>query len=80
MSNASNMIAGLEPREVRAEAEVRSARAERDVVVGFAGEVESIGLVERALVAVGRRIHEHDPVAGRDRLAGDLGVASSPGA
>ena len=74
------MIARLEAREVRAEAEVRPARAERDVVVRLAGDVEAVGIVERALVAVGRRVHEHDPVAGRDRPARDLGVAASPGA
>ena len=53
---------------------MRAAGAERDVVVRLAGDVEPVGIGERALVAVRRRVHEHDAVAGRDRLPGDLGV------
>ena len=57
---------------------MRSARAERDVVVRVPGDVEAVGIVERALVAVGRRVHEHHPLAGGDLPAVDLGVGGRP--
>jgi hypothetical protein len=58
--------------ERRAETEVRSAAAERNVVVGRAGDVEGEGGVEHVLVTIGRRMPEGDDVALLDGLAGHL--------
>ena len=64
----------LEARQAGAEAEV-GAEAERHVLVGRAGDVEAERIVEHVLVAVGRRVEEHQLVALVDRLAAQLDVA-----
>ena len=51
--------APLEPRERRAETEVR-ALAEGQARLGVAQHVEAIGLREDALVAIGRADEQHD--------------------
>src|SRR5437867_2219167 len=67
--------ADLAPREVRAEAEVRAARAEAHVVVRRAGHIEAVRLAPERLVAVRRVVPEDDLVAGVDPLPADLDVA-----
>src|SRR5262245_50829829 len=64
----------LAPREVRAETEVRTPATEPDVLVRCARDVEPEGIGERALVAVGRGVPQHDLLAGANELAGDLDV------
>ena len=64
----------LEAREVRAQAEVRSTGPERDVVVRVPGDVDVVGTLERALVAVRGGVHHQHVVALGDGLAADLGV------
>src|SRR3954469_7078371 len=64
----------LEPCERGTEAEV-GAEPERDVVVGRAGDVVALGIVEVLRVAVGRRVHEDDLLALPDGLTADLVVA-----
>ena len=49
--------------EVGAEAEVRAAGAEADVLVRRARDVEAERVGERALVAVGRVVADHDLLA-----------------
>ena len=71
---ASNISLASSRARCAAQAEVRAAGAERDVVVGVAGDVDVVGLVEGALVAVGRRVDDQHVVTLRDRLAADLGV------
>ena len=56
----------LHAGEVGAEAEVRAAPAEGDVGVGVAPDVEGVGVVEDALVPVGRGVEEDDLVARGD--------------
>ncbi len=58
-----------------AEAEVGAAAAEADVRVRVATEVEAAGVGEDVLVAVGRGIEQHDPVALVDLLAPQQEVA-----
>ena len=53
----------LEPGEVRAEAEVRAAAAERRVHVALAREVEPVRIGERLGIAVGRREPHDDALA-----------------
>ena len=60
--------------EVGAEAEVRTAGAEPDVLVRRAGDVEAERVGELALVAVGRVVEHHDLLALLDLLPADLGV------
>ena len=48
--------------------------AEPEVALHAPVDVEALGLVELALVAVRGDQHEHDPLPGAHRLAGDLGV------
>ena len=55
----------LEPRERRAQAEVR-ALAEGDARVGVAAQVVGVGVREGALVAVGRAEQQHHPLPGGD--------------
>src|SRR6476646_394116 len=57
----------LEARERRAQAEVTAACAER-LVLGLTAQVEAVGVLEAALVAVGRRVPHDDLVAGADLL------------
>src|SRR5713101_10031444 len=64
----------LHPREVGAEAEVRSATTERDVRVGRTRDVEPEWVVPYVFVAVGRDVPDHDLVAFSDRAPADLGV------
>src|SRR6202789_2055289 len=59
----------LHAGQVRPQAEVRPASAEGDVVVGGAGDVERVGVLERRFVAVGRGVPEGDLVALLDLLA-----------
>src|SRR3546814_19354118 len=56
-----------------AEADMR-AEAEGDLLVPFAFGVEGEGVAEHILVAVGRYIVQHQPVALADRLAADFDV------
>src|ERR1700761_7470514 len=49
----------LGAREHAAHAEVRTATAERDVTVRSAGDVELLGVVELALITIGRREQRH---------------------
>lgn len=56
-----------------AAAEVWSSAPERDVRVGGARDVESVGVVEHCLGSVRGVVEEHDLVAGTDRMPGDLG-------
>ena len=49
--------------EVGAQAEVRARAAEADVGVRVAADVERLGVVELARVAVGRAVEQHDLVA-----------------
>ena len=65
----------LEPREVRAEAEVRPAAPERRVHVALAREVEPVRVGERLGVAVGGREPDDDALARADAHAAQLGVA-----
>ena len=58
--------AGLEQRQVRAGAEVR-AEAEGEMIVVLAVQVEAIGVVVVALVAVGRADDHRQHAAGRHR-------------
>src|SRR2546421_1119061 len=64
----------LVAREVGAEAEVRAATTEGDVVVRLAGDVEHMWGRELVGIAVGGRVPERDLVAVLDRNAADLGV------
>ena len=57
----------LEPRQVRAEAEVR-AEPERDVPVVASRDVEHVGIVERPRIAVRRRVQQEQLVAFADLL------------
>ncbi len=66
--------ADLHPGEVRAEAEVRAAPAERHVLVRGPLDVEAHRVVEDALVAVGRYVPDDDLVAGGDGLAAEREV------
>src|SRR3546814_11923444 len=56
-----------------AEADMR-AEAEGDLLVPFAVGVEGEGVAEHILVAVGRYIVQHQPVALADRLAAAFAV------
>ena len=56
----------LDAGDVRAEAEVRSAAPEGDLVVRRASDVEAVGLSEGALVAVCGAVVHDDLVAGCD--------------
>src|SRR5205823_7588923 len=61
----------LDPRQRRADADVDAA-AEPDVLIGVRpGDVEGIGIVEDARVAVRRAEQQRDLRAARDRLAAD---------
>src|SRR5688572_3341354 len=65
--------ARLEPRERRPEAEVfaeAEAREAREIAI----EREPVGLVEAALVAIGRAQEHRDIAAARDAHAADLGI------
>ena len=53
---------------------MRATGAERDVIVGIAPDVDRVGTVEGALVAVGRRVDHQHVVARGDRLTAHLGV------
>src|ERR1700677_3733307 len=53
----------LHAGQIGPQAEVRPAPAEGDVVVGGAGDVERVGVLERRLVAVGRGVPEDHLVA-----------------
>ena len=53
----------LAPGEVGAEAEVRARAAEADVGVRVAADVEALGVVEHARVAVGGAVEQDDLVA-----------------
>jgi hypothetical protein len=53
----------LAPRQVGAEAEVRTRTAETNVRVGVPADVEGLGVVEHARVAVGGAVEQHDLVA-----------------
>ena len=64
--------------EVRAEAEVRSAAAERDVVVRCSCDVEAERVLEDVLVAVRGRVPQRDAVTFGDRDAADLRRAGGP--
>ena len=64
----------LEPGQRGAETEV-GAEPERDVLVGLAGHVEALGIVEVRRVAVGRRVHQHDLLTLADGRAAELVVA-----
>src|SRR5436309_897031 len=64
----------LAPGEVRAQAEVRAARPEAEVVVRRARGVETVGIAPERLVAVRRVVPEDDLVAGADRLPAELRV------
>ena len=64
----------LQARERGAEAEVPSARAER-LVLGFAAQVEAVGVLVARLVAVGGDVPHHHLLALLDLLAVQLGVA-----
>ena len=68
----------LEAGQVGPDAEV-GALPERQVRVGVAADVEAERVVEHRLVAVGRRVGQHDPVAGPHRLVADVVVAARPG-
>ena len=61
--------ARLEPREMGAEAEVRSAAAERLVIVGRSAHVQAIGIWEHLGIAVGGAVVHHDLVAFAQPLA-----------
>ena len=63
------------PGEVGAEAEVRAAAAERQVLVGRAADVETSGPRTRSASRLAAGVVDDDLVALPDRLAGDLGVA-----
>ena len=65
---------GLEPRERRAETEVR-ALAEREHGAGVAQQVVAIGIGKHALVAIGRADQQHDAIAVAHALAVQLDVA-----
>lgn len=58
---------------------VRAAATESGVVVGFPGDIESVRIVERRLVAVGGTVEHHDFLTGRDRGSGDFGCRGSLG-
>ena len=66
----------LEPGEARAEAEVRTSGAERDVLVRCATDIEAVRVGELLFVAVRRRVPHGDLVALADRLARELGVGA----
>src|SRR5262249_49416437 len=55
---------------------VRSTTTETDVRVRRPGDVESVGIVEHSLVAVGRRVDHRHPVAFANVLTMQLGVLS----
>ena len=59
---------------MRAEAVVRTAEAERHVLVGRAGDVEAVRVGKHALVAIGRGKPQDDLVARLDLLAVQLDV------
>ena len=62
----------LDARERGAETEVRT-EAQRDLVVRIATDVELVGVgAELLLVAVGRRVQQHQRIAGRDVDAANL--------
>ena len=65
--------AQLEAGQVGADAEV-GALPEGEVRVGVAADVEAERVVEHGLVAVGRRVGEHHPVARLHRLLADVVV------
>ena len=67
----------LHAGEVGAEAEVRAAAAERDVLVRRARDVERERVVELLLVAVRRDVPEDDLVAVLDLLTAELVVDAS---
>ena len=66
--------ADLQPREMRAQAEVRTARSVSQVVVRRPGHVEALRIVERRVVVVGGAVPDDDAVAGGERLTRELGV------
>ena len=59
---------------MHSEAQVGSTRAERDVRIGIASDVEHIGVGEHVLVAIGRAVEHHDTVTLLDLLTADLHV------
>ena len=64
----------LHAGQVGAQAEVRTAAAERDVRVRVARDVEDERVVPHLFVAVGGDVPDDDAVTGLDRPAPDLGV------
>src|SRR5262249_24177537 len=64
----------LEPGEVGADAEVRTAATEGDVVVRTAVDVEDVGIRELVGVPVRSRVPERDFVSVLDGDTSDLGV------
>ena len=68
----------LGPRDRRARAVV-DAGAERDVTAELAVDVERVGVVELALVAVGRPVDDGDPAVRGDRDAVELDVLAAAG-
>src|SRR5262245_14633322 len=67
--------AHLEPRQIRAEAEVHAV-AEGEMRVRLAPDVELHGALEDELIAVRRALPIEDLVAGLDGVAVDFGAAS----
>ena len=74
-SQQAERLCQLDPRQRRTQTEV-NARAERDVRIGIAAEVEPVGVVERGVIAVGRAQQHSDLLAGRHWLPRDVDVGS----
>jgi hypothetical protein len=66
--------AHLQPGQVNAEAQVRTAAAETEMPVGGAADIEDIRAGELGFVPVTRDVPEHHLVAGPDRRAAQFGV------
>jgi hypothetical protein len=64
----------LQTTQRRAQAEMRSATAQRDVGVRVPGHVELVGSGEDLRIAIARPIEKHEPVALADPAAPQLGV------
>ena len=65
------------PREVGADAVVRTGAAELKCGLGFRSDVERERILEHVLVEVGRPVEQHQPLPLLDRHAAELGVLTS---